>query len=96
MSGEFDNQLPRQKCITGIREMLVREDWSIKPPLGYDIIRQHDQRKIVANAKRQASECKAYGITSPRGVLGQSWPKKSLRSENNIYPIAWGTRFIAT
>src|SRR5690554_863692 len=52
--GEFDNQLRRQKCMAGIREMLLRGDWPTKPPLGYNIIRQHGKRKIVANTRGSA------------------------------------------
>ncbi|WP_390936558.1 recombinase family protein [Parapedobacter soli] len=70
--GEFDNQLRRQKCMAGIREMLLRGDWPTKPPLGYDIIRQHGKRKIVANARgrliRQAFEWKAYDNLSTESV----------------------------
>ena len=62
--GEFDNQLRKQKCTAGIREMLFRGDWPTSPPLGFDIDRSGNKRKIVVNAKgrllRQAFEWKAY------------------------------------
>jgi DNA invertase Pin-like site-specific DNA recombinase len=47
--GEFDNQLRRQKCMAGTRERLLKGDWCAKPPIGYDIIRINDERKIVVN-----------------------------------------------
>ncbi|MGN7986520.1 MULTISPECIES: recombinase family protein [Pedobacter] len=62
--GEFDNQLRKQKCTAGIREMLLRGDWPTSPPLGFDIDKSGNRRKIVVNAKgrllRQAFEWKAY------------------------------------
>ncbi len=61
--GEFDNQLRKQKCTAGIKEMLFRGDWPTMPPLGYDSIRSNGRRKIVVNVKgkllRQAFEWKA-------------------------------------
>jgi site-specific DNA recombinase len=49
--GEFDNQLRKQKCSAGIKEMLLRGDWPTSPPMGYDAIRVNSQRRIVVNAK---------------------------------------------
>ena len=49
--GEFDNQLRKQKCTTGIREMLLAGDWPTRPPLGYDSINVNGKRKIIINAK---------------------------------------------
>lgn len=49
--GEFDNQLRKQKCTTGIKEMLLGGDWPARPPLGYDSINVNGKRKIVINAK---------------------------------------------
>ena len=47
--GEFDNQLRKQKCTAGIKEMLLRGDWPTNPPLGYDSINVNGKRKIVIN-----------------------------------------------
>ena len=62
--GEFDNQLRKQKCSAGIKEMLLRGDWPTSPPLGFDIDRSKNKRQIVINSKgrliRQAFEWKAY------------------------------------
>lgn len=49
--GEFDNQLRKQKCTAGIKEMLIRGDWPTMPPLGFDIVRNNGVRKIVVNEK---------------------------------------------
>ncbi|MCT1531394.1 recombinase family protein [Sphingobacterium daejeonense] len=49
--GEFDNQLRKQKCMAGIKEMLLKGDWPTKPPVGFDIIRENGKRKIVVNSK---------------------------------------------
>lgn len=46
---EYDNQLRREKTITGMRNMLLRGDWCTKPPKGYDIIRINSKRSIVVN-----------------------------------------------
>ncbi|MBE8714855.1 recombinase family protein [Sphingobacterium hungaricum] len=47
--GEFDNQLRKQKCTAGIKEMLLKGDWPTKPPVGYDVTRLNGKRKIVVN-----------------------------------------------
>lgn len=49
--GEFDNQLRKQKCTAGIKEMLLRGDWPTKPPLGFDAVRVNGSRKIIVNQK---------------------------------------------
>jgi hypothetical protein len=49
--GEFDNQLRKQKCMAGIKEMLLRGDWPTQPPLGFDIVRINGKRNIVVNQK---------------------------------------------
>ena len=61
--GEFDNQLRRQKCMAGTKEMLLKGDWPTRPPVGYDIVREKGKRTIVVNAKgrllQQAFQWKA-------------------------------------
>lgn len=70
--GEFDNQLRRQKCMAGIKEMLLHGDWPTQPPIGYDIVREDGKRMIVANAKgrliRLAFEWKAYDNLSSESI----------------------------
>jgi site-specific DNA recombinase len=60
--GEFDNELRKQKCMAGMREMLLRGNWPTKPAFGYDSQKINGQRTIVINAKgrvlRQAFEWK--------------------------------------
>lgn len=63
--GEFDNQLRKQKCMAGVRDMLLRGEWPTMPPLGYDIIKLNTDRRIVVNAHgeliREAFKWKAAG-----------------------------------
>ena len=46
---EYDNQLRREKTITGMRNMLLRGEWCTKPPRGYDIVRINSKRSLVVN-----------------------------------------------
>ncbi len=61
--GEFDNQLRKQKCMAGIKEMLLRGDWPTLQPLGFDSIKVNGKRRISVNQKgkllRQAFHWKA-------------------------------------
>jgi len=63
---EFDNQLRRQRAMAGMREKFERGIWCIRPPMGYTIIREHGQRKIIVNKEgellRNAFEWKAKGM----------------------------------
>ena len=47
--GEFDNQLRRQKSMAGIKEHLLQGQWCSAVPIGYDILKQNRERKIVVN-----------------------------------------------
>lgn len=68
--GEFDNQLRKQKCMAGTKEMLLRGDWPTMPPLGYEILRVDGQRKIVINAKGKLLK------------LAFSWKAEDMSSES--------------
>ncbi len=46
---EYDNQLRKEKCMAGIKEMLLRGDWCTKPPLGYDTVKINGKRSIIVN-----------------------------------------------
>jgi site-specific DNA recombinase len=48
---EYDNQLRREKSISGMKEMLLRGEWCCKPPIGYDILYREGRRDIIINAK---------------------------------------------
>lgn len=48
---EYDNQLRREKCMSGVKEALLRGQWCHKPPLGYDILRTNGVRKLIINQK---------------------------------------------
>ena len=70
--GEFDNQLRRQKCMAGVREMLLRGDWPTQPPMGFEVVRQNGKRNIVVNAKgrliREAFHWKAFDNLSIEAI----------------------------
>src|SRR5689334_5723155 len=46
---EYDNQLSREKCITGIKEVLLRRDWSQDPPLSYERGKVNGKKSWVVN-----------------------------------------------
>ena len=46
---DFDNELRRDKCVTGMREALLRGEWCQHAPMGYDHIKQNGKRMIVVN-----------------------------------------------
>jgi site-specific DNA recombinase len=48
---EYDNQLRREKCMAGTKEMLLRGEWPSAPMLGYEIVRREGKREIVVNHK---------------------------------------------
>ena len=35
---EYDNQLRREKCMSGVKEALLRGEWCHRPPSGYDSV----------------------------------------------------------
>lgn len=46
---EYDNQLRREKCMSGVKEALLRGEWCHGVPLGFDVIRREGKRLIVVN-----------------------------------------------
>ena len=49
---EYDNQLRRQKTMTGMKERLENGDWCGVPPVGYDIVRKDGKKRVlVVNEK---------------------------------------------
>ncbi len=46
---EYENQQRREKCMAGVKEMLLRGEWPTAPPIGYDIIKTNGKRSIVLN-----------------------------------------------
>jgi site-specific DNA recombinase len=47
---DFDNELRRDKCTTGMREALLRGEWIAMQPTGYDNVRVNGKRKLTINA----------------------------------------------
>ena len=46
---EYENQQRREKCMAGVKEMLLRGEWPTAPPIGYDIIKTNGKRSIMLN-----------------------------------------------
>ncbi|RYZ23107.1 MAG: recombinase family protein [Chitinophagaceae bacterium] len=46
---EYDNQLRREKCITGIKEALLRGEWCQCPPIGYERGKFNGKKSWVVN-----------------------------------------------
>jgi site-specific DNA recombinase len=89
--GEFDNQLRKQKCMAGVKEMLLRGDWPTMPPLGYDAVRVNGKRSIIINAKgkllKQAFHWKSEGLSSEtvRALLSEKGLKVSKQHISIIF-----------
>ncbi len=47
---EYDNQQRREKCMSGVKEALLRGEWCTAPPTGYDIVKTNGKKEIVVNA----------------------------------------------
>lgn len=69
---EYDNQQRREKCMSGVREALLRGEWCTSPPTGYDIVKTNGEKKIVVNAKgkllRKAFYWKAHDKLSTEEI----------------------------
>ncbi len=63
---QYDNELRRQRAMAGIRENLERGIWCKRPPMGYTIVKEGKERKIIVNAigkkLRKAFEWKISGM----------------------------------
>src|SRR5437764_10474303 len=46
---EYDNQLRREKCITGIKEELLRGEWCQAAPLGYEREKVNGRKTWIVN-----------------------------------------------
>ena len=65
---EYDNQLRREKCMSGVKEALLRGEWCHRPPFGYDTVKRNGERLLVVNESgkllRKAFLWKAEGFTT--------------------------------
>ncbi len=63
---KYDNDLRREKCIDGMREKLLRGEWTGVAPTGYEYDRSTKEHKIVINHKglllKKGYELKARGV----------------------------------
>ncbi|MFZ5552910.1 MAG: recombinase family protein, partial [Bacteroidota bacterium] len=61
----YDNQVRKEKCMSGIKEALLKGEWVTKPPMGYDVVYSDGVKKIVLNEKgrliKKAFHWKAEG-----------------------------------
>lgn len=61
---EYDNQLRKEKCVSGTKEALLRGEWCGPLPIGYDSVKVNSKRQIIVNEKgkllKKAFEWKAY------------------------------------
>lgn len=46
---EYDNQLRREKCMSGVKEAILRGEWCYRVPMGYDVVGTGRNRQIILN-----------------------------------------------
>ena len=46
---QYDNELRKQRALTGMKEKFSRGIWIAKPPIGYDVVKMNGVRSIVIN-----------------------------------------------
>jgi site-specific DNA recombinase len=70
---QYENQQRKEKCMAGVKEMLLRGEWCTAPPFGYDIVKTEGERKIVVNSKgkllRKAFHWKAKEKVTSEEIL---------------------------
>jgi site-specific DNA recombinase len=76
---KYDNGLRREKCIAGMKEKLLRGEWTGVAPLGYCYDRNGGNAKIVPGEKgkliARGFEMKVEGITNTEiaASLNKTW-----------------------
>lgn len=69
----YDNQVRREKCMNGMREALLRGEWTHNTPLGYDNLKVNGKRKLAINATgkllKKAFFWKAYEKVSNEEII---------------------------
>jgi site-specific DNA recombinase len=62
----FDNGQRKEKAVAGMKEKFKKGIWVVKPPMGYEIIKNKGERRIVVNEEgrkiRNAFEWKLQGV----------------------------------
>jgi site-specific DNA recombinase len=48
---QYDNELRKQRALTGMKEKFSRGIWIAKPPIGYDVVKTNGVRKIAINSE---------------------------------------------
>src|SRR5574343_1418968 len=46
---EYDNQLRREKCMSGVKEAILRGEWCYRVPMGYDVVGTGRNRRMSVN-----------------------------------------------
>jgi site-specific DNA recombinase len=94
---EYDNDIRREKCTSGMREMLLKGYWPAQVPMGYNQTFENKEQKITVNEKgkilRKAFYWKAENIytnveiMNKLGTLGVKITKQGLKQmfENPFY-----------
>jgi site-specific DNA recombinase len=71
---KYDNDLRREKCIAGMKEKLLRGEWTGVAPIGYCYDRNGGKGKVVPGEKgkliARAFELKAQGLTNTEIATG--------------------------
>ena len=67
---EYDNQLRREKCITGIKEALLRGDWCQAAPIGYERGKVGGKKSWVVNEQGKLLR-KAFLWKATEGVSNE-------------------------
>jgi len=71
--GRWDNEQRKQVSKAGMKAKFERGIWVVKPPQGYDIVRNNGERKIILNAEgkkiKKAWDWKLQGMKNEEIVL---------------------------
>ena len=71
--GRWDNEQRKQVAMAGMKSKFEKGIWVVKPPQGYDIIRNNGERKIVVNADgkkiKKAFDWKLQGMKNEEIIL---------------------------
>lgn len=67
---EYDNQLRREKCITGIKEALLRGEWCQAAPLGYERGKVNGRKTWIVNKEGQLLR-KAFLWKANEGIANE-------------------------
>jgi site-specific DNA recombinase len=67
---QYDNDLRREKCMTGMREKLLKGYWLTIAPVGYDKVKINGEPKVIINKKGELLR-KAFYWKAENGLSNQ-------------------------